>query len=243
MRPCALVTGATRRVGRAVALELARAGHDIVATWHTDASGAGMLEAEVRALGAQCRTFQLDLGSDAVDSAARAVAGIHAIDALVLNAAAWQASPWDAPMEQAALEAFRVNALGPVRLVQALAPLLRASKARGGASVVAVGDAHAQGTPVRGYGAYMMSKAALHQAVQQMAAELAPAIRVNGVLPGVVAWPEDMPAERREALLARIPLQRAGEPEDVARLVRFLCTEAPFITGALIPVDGGRSIR
>jgi pteridine reductase len=89
----------------------------------------------------------------------------------------------------------------------------------------------------------MMSKAALHQAVQQMAAELAPAVRVNAVLPGVVAWPEDMPAERREALLARIPLQRAGTPEDVARLVRFLCTEAPFITGALIPVDGGRSIR
>jgi pteridine reductase len=243
MRPCALVTGATRRVGRAIALELARAGHDIVATWHTDASGAESLGADVRALGGRCRALQLDLGSDAVDAAAHALAGIHAIDALVLNAAAWQASPWDAPMADVALQAFRVNALGPVRLVQALTPLLKASAAKGGASVVAVGDAHAQGTPVRGYGAYMMSKAALHQAVQQMAAELAPAIRVNGVLPGVVAWPEDMPMERREALLARIPLQRSGEPDDVARLVRFLCSEAPFITGALIPVDGGRSIR
>jgi pteridine reductase len=230
-------------VGRAIALELARAGHDIVVTWHTDASGAESLGADVRALGVQCRALQLDLGSDAVDSAAHALAGIDAIDALVLNAAAWRSSAWDAPMAEAALDAFRVNALGPVRLVQALTPMLKASKVRGGASVVAVGDAHAQGTPVRGYGAYMMSKAALHQAVQQMAVELAPAVRVNGVLPGVVAWPEDMPTERREALLARIPLQRAGEPEDVARLVRFLCTEAPFITGALIPVDGGRSIR
>ena len=243
MRPCALVTGATRRVGRAIALELARAGHDIVATWHTDASGAESLGADVRALGVQCRALQLDLGSDAVDAAAHVLAGIHAIDALVLNAASWRASPWDAPMAQAAIEAFRVNALGPVRLVQALTPLLRASAAAGGASVVAVGDVHARGIPVRGYGAYMMSKAALHHAVQQMAAELAPAVRVNGVLPGVVAWPDDMPAERREALLARIPLQRAGTPEDVARLVRFLCTEAPFITGTLIPVDGGRSIR
>jgi pteridine reductase len=89
----------------------------------------------------------------------------------------------------------------------------------------------------------MMSKAALHQSVQQMAAELAPHVRVNGVLPGVVAWPEDMPEARRAALLARIPLARAGEPSDVARLVRFLCLEAPFVTGALIPVDGGRSIR
>ena len=243
MRPTALVTGATRRVGRAIALELARAGHDIVATWHTDASGAESLASELRAAGATCLALRLDLGSDAVDAIANELDGVRAIDALVLNAAAWQASPWDAPMAQAAIEAFRVNALGPVRLVQALTPLLRASTAAGGASVVAVGDAHAQGTPVRGYGAYMMSKAALHQAVQQMAAELAPAVRVNGVLPGVVAWPEGMPTERREALLARIPLQRAGTPEDVARLVRFLCTEATFVTGALIPVDGGRSIR
>jgi len=243
MRPLALVTGATRRVGRAIALELARAGHDVVATWHTDATGVESLAADLRAIGSSCRAVRLDLGSDAVDSIATNLDGVRAIDAVVLNAAAWQASPWDAPMADAALDAFRVNALGPVRLVQALTPLLRASTASGGASVVAVGDAHAQGTPVRGYGAYMMSKAALHQAVQQMAAELAPAVRVNAVLPGVVAWPEDMPAERREALLARIPLQRAGTPEDVARLVRFLCAEAPFITGALIPVDGGRSIR
>jgi pteridine reductase len=243
MRPTALVTGATRRVGRAITLELARAGHDIVATWCTDASGAESLASDVRAVGATCLALRLDLGSDAVDAIADTLDGVRAIDALVLNAAAWQASPWDAPMAQAAIEAFRVNALGPVRLVQALTPLLRASTAAGGASVVAVGDAHAQGTPVCGYGAYMMSKAALHQAVQQMAAELAPAVRVNGVLPGVVAWPEAMPPERREALRARLPLQRAGTPDDVARLVRFLCTEATFVTGALIPVDGGRSIR
>jgi pteridine reductase len=109
--------------------------------------------------------------------------------------------------------------------------------------VVAIGDVYADGAPVRGFGAYMLSKAALHQAVRQMAVEMAPRVRVNAVLPGVVAWPEAIDASQREAILARVPLGRVGEPMDVARTVRFLCAEAPYITGAAIPVDGGRSLR
>lgn len=108
---------------------------------------------------------------------------------------------------------------------------------------MAIGDAYAAGTPVRGYAGYLMSKAALAQAVQQMAVELAPRIRANTVLPGVVAWPESMDEATRARILSRVPLGRAGTPDDVARLVRFLCLEAPFITGAAIPVDGGRSLR
>jgi pteridine reductase len=243
VRPLAVITGATRRVGRAVALELAAHGYDLVATWRTDRAGAEALERDVRGAGAACTLLQLDLSGDPAPALARGLAGVTSVDALVLNAASWDPSPWGSIGMEAAVDAMRVNAIGPVLTVQALTPLLRASRAAGGASVVAIGDAHAQGTPVRGYGAYMMSKAALHQAVQQMAAELAPDVRVNAVLPGVVAWPEDMPAARREALLARIPLARAGEPSDVAKLVRFLCLEAPFVTGALVPVDGGRSIR
>jgi pteridine reductase len=238
-----MVTGATRRVGRAITLELAASGFDVVATWNTDRSGAEALEAEVRASGASCTLLQLDLSRDPAEALSKGMRGIPCIDALVLNAASWNPTAWGSVGMEEALQAMRVNAIGPMLVVQALTPLLRASRADGGASVVAIGDAHAQGTPVRGYGAYMMSKAALHQSVQQMAAELAPHVRVNGVLPGVVAWPEDMPEARRAALLARIPLARAGEPSDVARLVRFLCLEAPFVTGALIPVDGGRSIR
>jgi pteridine reductase len=133
---------------------------------------------------------------------------------------------------------MRVNAFAPVLLAQALQPLLSASSQPGGGSVVAIGDVYADGAPVRGFGAYMLSKAALHQAVRQMAVEMAPRVRVNAVLPGVVAWPEAIDASQREAILARVPLGR-----DVARVVRFLCAEAPYITGAAIPVDGGRSLR
>jgi pteridine reductase len=242
VRPIALVTGGTRRVGRAIVLELARCGFEVVATWRSDRDGAERVASEVAAAGGVCRTLELDLAQDDPARVVRA-AGLSRLDALVLNAAAWRAGSWGSIRAVDAVADFRANALGPVLLAQGVAPMLQASSLPGGGSLVAVGDAHADATPVRGYASYLMSKAALHQAVRQMAVELAPSVRVNGVLPGVVAWPEDMPEERREAIVSRIPLSRAGAPEDVARLVRFLCLEAPFMTGALVPVDGGRSIR
>lgn len=242
MRPRALVVGGSRRVGAAIALELARAGFDLCVTWCTDESGASEVAAKARLLGAQCVTARLDLASfDGRTLPAEVAAG--GLDALVISAAAWEASPWGRLDREATLRLMQINAVAPLLLAQALSDRLAASRLPGGGSVVAIGDTHAHGTPVRGYAAYMMSKAALHQSVQQMAAELAPRVRVNAVLPGVVAWPDGLPPQTREAILARVPAGRAGAPTDVAALVRFLCLEAPFMTGALLPLDGGRSIR
>jgi pteridine reductase len=95
--------------------------------------------------------------------------------------------------------------------------------------------------PWRGFAAYCASKAALARVTECLALELAPEIRVNGVAPGTVLWPEGYGAARRRELAARIPLGRAGQPDDVARAVRFLA-EAPYVTGAIIPVDGGRHL-
>ena len=242
MRPVALVVGGSRRVGAATAIELARAGFDLLVSWRSDERGALEVSRHAEAMGVACRTFELDLATFDGRSLPAALDGAR-LDALVLNAAAWQPTPWGAIDQGSLHRLLQVNAVAPALLVQALANRLAASTLPGGGCVVAVGDAHAAGTPVRGYAGYMMSKAALHQLVQQLAAELAPRVRVNGVLPGVVAWPDDMPEASRASILQRVPLARAGEPADVARLVRFLCLEAPFITGALIPVDGGRSIR
>lgn len=242
LNPVALVTGGSRRVGRAVVLELARSGFEVVATWRKDREGAEQVAREVAAFGGTCRTLELDLTGDDPAQVVRA-SGVSRLDALVLNAATWSRTEWGAIAAAEVMEHFCANALGPVLLVQGLASLLRASTIPGGGAVVAVGDVHADETPVRGYSAYLMSKAALHQAVRQMAIELAPEVRVNAVLPGVVAWPEEMSLERRAVVLSGIPLARAGAPEDVARLVRFLCLEAPFMTGALVPLDGGRSVR
>ena len=89
---------------------------------------------------------------------------------------------------------------------------------------------------------YLASKRALHSGFQALALELAPKIRVNVIVAGVIAWPESMPQVERDAYVARVPLGRVGTPHDAAALVRFLTLEAPFITGAAIPLDGGRSL-
>ena len=243
MSAVALVTGGTRRVGRAIALELARAGFDLIVTWRSDAEGARSVAAEVQAMGRACRAIELDLATVREPAAVRTALSLERLDALVLSAAAWDATPWGSVDAASMAAALQVNAIAPVVLAQAMQPLLAASPSQGGGTVVAVGDAHAGDIPVRGFAAYLMSKAALAQSVRQMAAEMAPAVRVNGVLPGVVQWPDAIDEERRAMILSRIPLARAGTPEDVARLVRFLCMEASFMTGALVPVDGGRSIR
>lgn len=242
MNPRAMVTGATRRVGRAIALELARAGYDLLISWRSDREGALSVQAQVAGMGRQCELLQLDLARVAREGVPD-VSGIGRLDALVLNAAAWEPSPWGQVRPDAMLEQMGVNAFAPLLLAQALQTRLAASPCEGGGSVVAIGDVYAAETPVRGFAAYMMSKAALQQAVRQMAVEMAPAVRVNAILPGVVAWPESIDDASRQAILARVPLARAGTPEDVARMTRFLCMEAPYVTGAAVPVDGGRSLR
>jgi pteridine reductase len=95
--------------------------------------------------------------------------------------------------------------------------------------------------PWRGYAAYAASKAALVRLTECLALELAPAVRVNAVAPGTVLWPASYPSSRRASLARLIPLRRAGTPDDVAEAVRFLA-EAPFVTGAILPVDGGRHL-
>jgi pteridine reductase len=132
---------------------------------------------------------------------------------------------------------MELNARAPLLLAKALLPLLR--RARG--SIVNVADVGGGLVPWRGFAAYAASKAALVRLTECLALELAPAVRVNAVAPGTVLWPERYPAARRRELTRRIPLRRPGTPQDVAAAVRFL-SEAPFVTGAVLPVDGGRHL-
>jgi len=121
--------------------------------------------------------------------------------------------------------------------VKALLPLLRRSQG----SVVNIADVGGGLVPWRGYAAYAASKAALVRLTECLALDLAPEVRVNAVAPGTVLWPEGYPAAMRRTLTGRIPLGRSGSPSDVAAAVRFLA-DAPFVTGAVIPVDGGRHL-
>jgi pteridine reductase len=225
--PVALVTGAGVRVGSAIARDLARHGWRVAGHYRTHPP---------RGLAA---ALQADLAVP--DGPARLAAAFRErfdrLDLLVNAAAAFDAAPLeetDAALFDAQMD---LNARAPLLLAKALLPLLR----RSGGSVVNVADVGGGLVPWRRYAAYAASKAALVRLTECLALELAPAVRVNAVAPGTVLFPESYPPSRRRALVERIPLGREGTPADVAAAVRYLAG-APFVTGAVLPVDGGRHL-
>ncbi len=239
-QPVAIVTGGAKRVGRAVCEELARAGCSVVLTYNTSEDEA---QRTADAIGG--RAVRLDLNNP--DEVARVGASLASelprVDVLVHNASVYRPTALDALTADDALRHYRVNALAPAMLTASLASNLRASTLPHGGAVVAMCDIHAMGRPRKDFLGYSMSKAALVEMVRTLARELAPAVRVNGVAPGVVAWPEEgYEADRaaQEAYLKRVPLLRAGTPQDAAGAVRWLALEAGYITGEIVRLDGGR---
>ncbi len=226
-RRIALVTGAGVRVGEAIARALAREGWTVAAHYRTH----------------RPRGFAATLAGDLAtpDGPARLAAAFREaferLDLLVNSAAGFERLPL-ADTDAAAFDAqLHLNARGPLLLTRALAPLL----ARSRGAVVNIADVGGGLVPWKEYAAYCASKAALVRLTECLALELAPAVRVNAVAPGTVLWPEHVPAARRRELERRIPLGRAGTPEDVAAAVLYL-SDAPFVTGAVLPVDGGRHL-
>jgi pteridine reductase len=247
-RPVALVTGGARRVGRAVCLAMASRGLDVVLTRRRSAAEAERTAADVRALGVEACTLELDLAEpEGVRSAGREIAeALPRLDVLVHNASTYEPSPLGAIDLDAARRQVHVCALSPLVLTEALADALSASPMRGGGAVVAMLDIHTEGLPRPDHAAYTMAKAALGGLVRALAVDLAPTVRVNAVAPGVVAWPEEGPeadpdAQRR--YLRRVPLDRSGTPEEAARAVVFLALDATYTTGQVVRVDGGRALR
>jgi pteridine reductase len=232
----ALVTGAAARVGRAIAVELARAGCELAL--HTRKSPIDETAAEVRALGVRAAVVRGDQATDArriVDEAAAALGGL---DLLVCSAAAFEKVP-AAELTRAQWDAMIASNLsGPFFLMQAALPHLRE---RSGAIVNLV-DLCGTTQVWKGYAHYAAAKAGLATLTRLLALEWAPEVRVNAVAPGTVLFPEDLPDDERERVLRRIPLGRAGEPEDVARAVRFLASQQ-FMSGQILAVDGARSVN
>lgn len=259
-RPLVLVIGGAKRIGRAIVLELARAGCDVILTYRSSGDEAEATVREAVALGAEqsiCRTARLDLSK--LDGVARfgeeQARALGRLDGLVLSASSYSRSPLSELSAEDLLSAFTVNAAAHALLAASLAPCLaRSGRAGGGdggrgGSIVAMADIHAlgeHGLPrSRDFLAYSMSKAALAEMVRTLARELAPNVRVNAVAPGVVAWPEEgyeSDEAAQQAYLSRVPLGRAGTPEDAAATVRWLLLEAHYITGEIIRLDGGRNM-
>jgi len=246
--PVALVTGGARRVGRAICLALSRAGVEVHFSFlHSDEESRSLLQ-DLRTNSPGSCAHKLDLQDVcAVEKfVGEWVASDRACDILVHNASIYAPTAINEITPDVYERFQRVNALSPLLLTKHLAPKLRNSSLPGGGAVIAMCDIHAMGLPRARFGAYSMSKAALVEMVRTLAIELAPEVRVNGVAPGVVAWPEegyesDADAQRR--YLKRVPMKRAGTPEDAAEAVRWLALEARYTTGEIVRVDGGRALR
>ncbi len=246
----ALVTGAGARVGRAVAIELGRSGFDVAIHYNRSRAGAEQTLQRVREAGGTGWLLQAPL--DTVEGCQAVIEGARArwdsLHLLVNNASVFEPCPFEQLTPESWAATLNANLRAPFLLSQGLLPLLEGPSITAGAQpgegnlIVHLTDIGAS-RPVPGYAHYSVSKAGLEMLVRAMAVELSPRVRVLGVAPGQVCWPEDYPEQRRAQIAARIPIPRVGTPEDVAALVRFLSLEAPYLNGIIVPVDGGRSAR
>lgn len=239
--PRAVVTGATHRVGRAIAAALAARGMHVLVTTRDVARARSF--GSIACGDGSISALHADITTDDGIAAVREAAG-PSLRTLVHNASSYASTPIGS-IERTMIESsLAVHATAPLLLTQALLPALRRGHAEhGDASVVAMLDIHAMGRPRGGRAAYLMGKAALHGLVESLAIDLAPAVRVNGVAPGVVEWDLQADAAERARYEARIPLARAGTGEDAAASVRWLALDAPYVTGTVVKVDGGRALQ
>jgi pteridine reductase len=236
-----LITGGARRVGAAIARTLHAAGANLAIHYRKSAREAAELALELNAArpksAATIRADLLEVGQlqSLVDFALRSFGGL---DMLVNNASTFYATKVGEITPQAWDDLLGTNLKVPLFLSQAAAPTLR--KSRG--LILNIVDIHAL-RPLRNYTVYCAAKAGLHMLTRSLAKELGPEIRVNGISPGPVLWPEDQgdPAIRAK-IVQRTILQRMGTPEDIARTALFFAAQAPFITGQVLAVDGGRSV-
>ncbi len=233
-------------MGRAIAVGLARAGYDVVVTTRNPGSDdARLATGEMEAAGAGVDVLEMDPADEAsVEVAAKQVLAMHRpIDGLVHNASAYEQSPLEELSAGKIRRDLDVHVLAPLLLTARLAPALGRSEARGGSCVLCMCDIHAADRPRKKFASYAASKAGLAQLVANLAVDLAPRTRVLGLAPGVVAWPDEgfeADREMQRRYLKRVPLGRAGTPEEAAHAAVFLMREATYLTGQVIRIDGGR---
>lgn len=234
----ALVTGGARRIGRAIALVLARAGADVTITYRTAASDAEETVAQIRTLGRKAQAIQCEVRSEAEvrDAVAKTVAFHGRIDLLVNNAAIYESAALDQLTVEQWDRMFETNARGPFLFAREALPHLRAARGR----IVNLGSLGGL-NPWPSHGHYCASKAAVHMLTEVMAKAWAPEIAVNCVAPGWIDQ-NDKGEEMAARYAAKTPMLRNGTAEDVAEAVLFFAAQSTFITGQTLTVDGGLAL-
>lgn len=238
----ALLTGAARRIGAETARTLHAAGATVVIHYRHSSQDAETLQAELNSIRPDsCLLVQGDLLEVATLPAliANVVAQAGRLDILVNNASSFYPTPLDTLSEQQFDDLIGTNLKAPLFMAQAAAPHLQANQG----CIINIVDIHGF-RPLKGYVAYCVAKAGLLMLTQSLARELGPEVRVNGVAPGAILWPEMSENHAMHAdILAKTALHREGSPADITRTVLFLVRDADYITGQVIPVDGGRLLN
>lgn len=239
--PVILITGAARRVGAEIARSLHQTGARVMLHYrHSAAEVAALAETLNRTRADSASMVQAELGDPAALSAAVAqtITTFGCLDGLVNNASSFFPTPIGGIDEADWDNLIGSNLKGPLFLTQAAAPHLRQSRG----SVVNITDIHAE-RPLKNYPLYCAAKAGLLGLTRALAIELGPEVRVNAVAPGPVAWPEgeSFSLAEKDAIVAHTLLKRTGNPADIAGAVKFLLLDAPYVTGQVLNVDGGRT--
>ncbi len=238
----ALVTGGARRIGAQISRQLHSQGFNLLVHYHKSEQQAQQLIEELNAQRPDSAlAIKADLGDNLAISqlAQQSLARWARLDLLINNASSFYPTPLGEVSEQMWDDMFASNLKAPFFLAQALAPALKASSG----SIINIADIYAE-RPLANHSVYCIAKAGNVMLTKSLAKELAPGVRVNGIAPGAILWPEKeaVSDDIKSNLLEKTLLQQRGKPEDIARTILFLTREAPYITGQIITVDGGRSL-
>ncbi len=241
-QPVALITGAARRIGATTARLLHAENYNIIIQYRKNKGSAEQLVHELNRIRSNSAiSLHADLNSlDDIDLlAANAKIVWGKISLLVNNASSFYPTALPNATEAQWNDLMNSNAKAPLFLTQALLSTLKAESG----CVINIADIYAD-RPLANHAIYCMAKAANVMLTKSLAKDLAPYIRVNGIAPGAIMWPEDMAEDeiQKKNIVDKIPMQRTGMAEDIANTIVFLATKAPYVTGQIIAVDGGRSV-
>lgn len=241
--PVALITGGGRRIGAEIARQLHQCHYNVIIHYLKSETEATELVDDLnRQRPASALSLKADLAKHEaiLELAKEAVKAWGKIDVLINNASSYYPTHFGEVEEKQWDDLVATNTKAPFFLAQALAPGLK--KQQG--CIVNIVDIQAE-RPSLDYGPYTIAKAGAAMLTKSLARELAPEVRVNGVAPGVIIWPEKAAKHsepEKQRILNQVPLQREGRADDIAKTVLFFIQQAPYITGQILAVDGGRSI-
>ena len=235
-----MITGAARRIGAVIARHLHAKQFNVVIHYNRSAQEANSLAEELNLVRpASSCTVQADLMAassyDWVIDKALELTG--SLDVLVNNASVFYPTRLPQIKEPTWNEIIGTNLKAPLFLARRAAPYLEQTRG----CIINITDIHGS-RPLLDHSMYSVAKSGLNMLTRSLARELAPNVRVNAVSPGAILWPAEMDDETRDSILSVIPLRRPGDPVDIASAVYFLIADADYITGQVLPVDGGRSL-